>query len=390
MVLGDGVRRNIAHVDPKERALLIDAIIKIHGQFYPGKRAEDPPGAVSWWFKQDEIHQATHVHGGPQFLPWHRELINHFEELLRKIHPEISLHYWDFKDDPTNIPNGNFGDGVPRGHLNLFDRDGSFMGNSNGPVGNPWLKAKFYDPDAGTDGHPKARDDKNNPADPPKVVERKKTSTRPLLPASTIAEGSAFDVICPSIPVRNDADITSAKSYAEFRVRLECVHNMAHGYIGGTIGNPHIAFRDPFVFLLHSNIDRIFARWQTDPDHLERLDPDKIYGDEDHKDFPVGSETQNLDKPVEPWSTGVGEYHPIRPWEKTFENKGFSHDYHHISIVTTPRYDTNHPVSVRQILRAKGISLPASILSLINPDVIALPLSLRNLMQLISYYGPLT
>ncbi len=40
---------------------------------------------MSYWFKQDEIHAHTHVHGCPAFLPWHRELINRFEELIQEI-----------------------------------------------------------------------------------------------------------------------------------------------------------------------------------------------------------------------------------------------------------------------------------------------------------------
>lgn len=114
MALGDGIRRNIAHVDPAERAMLRDAILAMHRQFYPGNRSDTPPGGVSWWFKQDEIHQATHVHGGPEFLPWHREITNRFERLLRHINPQLSLHYWDFAEDPRNIPNGNIGWGHDR------------------------------------------------------------------------------------------------------------------------------------------------------------------------------------------------------------------------------------------------------------------------------------
>jgi len=66
-----------------------------------------PPGGVNWWFKQDEIHQATHVHGGPEFLPWHREITNRFEALLREINPQLSLHDWDFKEDPRALPNAD-------------------------------------------------------------------------------------------------------------------------------------------------------------------------------------------------------------------------------------------------------------------------------------------
>ena len=99
MALGDGIRRNIASVDPTERALLRDALIELNNRTYPGNRNDvvggrPVPGGVTWWFKQDEIHQATHVHNGPEFLPWHREIVNRLEELLRQINPQLSLHYW--------------------------------------------------------------------------------------------------------------------------------------------------------------------------------------------------------------------------------------------------------------------------------------------------------
>src|ERR1039458_1790421 len=163
MALGDGIRRNIAHVDPAERALLRDAIIELNHRYFPGSPGDTPPGGVSWWFKQDEIHQATHVHGGPEFLPWHREITNRFEAMLREINPQLSLHYWDFKEDPRAIPNANLGGGNT-GTLDLFDV--SLMGSPGapddgshavGPIGEPWLTAGFYDPQAGTTGHPQAR-----------------------------------------------------------------------------------------------------------------------------------------------------------------------------------------------------------------------------------------
>jgi hypothetical protein len=106
MVLGDGVRRNIASVDPSERAMLRDAFIELNRRVFPGSLDDRPaPGRVTWWFKQDEIHQATHVHGGPEFLPWHREIVNRLEEMLRQINPQLSLHYWDWTQDPRAIPN---------------------------------------------------------------------------------------------------------------------------------------------------------------------------------------------------------------------------------------------------------------------------------------------
>jgi hypothetical protein len=74
-----------------ERTRFRDAIIALHTNFgYPGKRSDCPVGGVNYWFKQDEIHQAMHVHNRIDFLPWHRELCNRFEALLRKVDPEES------------------------------------------------------------------------------------------------------------------------------------------------------------------------------------------------------------------------------------------------------------------------------------------------------------
>src|SRR5438477_3139101 len=122
MGFGDKVRRNIASVEPWERTQLRSTLQQLNGMFFPGSRTDAVPGGVSWWFKQDEIHQATHVHGGPEFVPWHREIVNRLEEMLRQINAQLSLHYWNWTQDPRAIPNANLGGGVT-GTLNLFTTD---------------------------------------------------------------------------------------------------------------------------------------------------------------------------------------------------------------------------------------------------------------------------
>lgn len=78
-----------------------DAFKELNNCRFPGSRPDSPAvGGVTWWFKQDEIHQATHVHDGLEFLPWHREIVNRLEEMLRQINPQLSLHYWDWTQHP--------------------------------------------------------------------------------------------------------------------------------------------------------------------------------------------------------------------------------------------------------------------------------------------------
>jgi Common central domain of tyrosinase len=366
MALGDGIRRNISTVDPTERMMLRDAILAMHQRKYPGNAGDRPPGGVSWWFKQDEIHEATHVHGGPEFLPWHRELMNHFEGLLRQINPQLSLHYWDFKEDPRNIPNGNIGGGA-KGLVNLFEGllpDGEpFMGSSTGSAGVPWLpdaaknRPGFYDPQAGSANHPPNRDVTGNPLDPPANIRRTRLAAVPNsapAPFFTQAEENAVLALqrfgpglsknfTPHSPNSPDPDNRAFDAAVPnfFRTAWEEIHDLSHVYFGNV--SPHIAFRDPWVYLLHSNVDRLFAMWQTDPNHPERLDANIVYGSESNLDVTANFfgliSQQNLTHNVEPFSTGHGQFKDIRPWFAP-ENQGVPHDYHDPSVVAPPRYDT--------------------------------------------------
>jgi hypothetical protein len=329
MALGDGIRRNIAHVEPSERAVLRDAFIQLNQRYFPGTRTDSPAaGGVSWWFKQDEIHQATHVHGGPGFIPWHREIVNRLEAMLRQINPQLSLHYWDWTQDPRNIPGANLGGGTT-GNLNLFTSD--FMGYggaASASIGEPWLSAGYYVP-----GNQNDRDTTDNPADPCADVFRN-VSGAPLAPdLETKADGSG---------------ILDQEDFAAMRIKMESAHNSMHGFVN--MGGAHISFRDPFVFLLHSNQDRLYSRWQTDPLHPARLVPDTVYGTE--------SGDAELNSNIEPWSTGhseaFGVEHFTRPWYAP-ESQGEPHTYKYASVVVPPCYDTNYIVAVRAEVVNPGV-----------------------------------
>jgi Common central domain of tyrosinase/von Willebrand factor type A domain len=334
MALGDGIRRNIATVSAAERARLRDAIVQLHQRHYPGGRGDTPTGGVSWWFKQDEIHAHSHVHGCPAFVPWHREMMNRFEVLIRQVDPQLSLHYWDWTQDPQAAPDGL------GGTVNLFTvgtAGNAFMGSASGEALDPWRAAGFYDPSANPSRSDSEFDPNNNPFDPPLHL------TRNVQPGGAI------------LPTADQACV-NATDFPSFDSAINSSHGTAHGHIGGTLGDQHTSFRDPFVFLMHSNLDRIFARWQLqDPDH--RLDPSQLYGAWSNTigsgDVESGAPQWGILSPLEPWAgpaaqtatTGViTNVHETRPWATPENEQNLAaneKDSKHPTVVKPPCYDTN-------------------------------------------------
>src|SRR5258708_6749416 len=116
MALGDQIRRDIATVSVEERNLFVAAIRQLDTSAFVygknlGHEGADSAGNITYWDMMEQIHKDAHVHGidvhaGPAFIPWHRALVNHFEELLRLVDPRLSLHYWDWTIDPR-VPTAN-------------------------------------------------------------------------------------------------------------------------------------------------------------------------------------------------------------------------------------------------------------------------------------------
>lgn len=333
------VRRNIAEVDQEDRDRLRDAILALLARF---SSAGDP---VNLWFKQDQIHQATHVHSQPSFLPWHRELVNRFEEMLQQVDPGVALHYWDWTTDPRHTPDGH------GGFVDLMSSD--FMGSPKGLLGPPL--GACYD-----EAQPlgMARDEKVaratnalfNASRPPRKVVRALVSSGRTPHNARISDYDLSRFPADHRPrdddqvrVKNDEDLLwpafQVKRSLEFEYlwnSLNIAHGWAHAYLGGDIGqNPgspdarHTSFRDPFVFLLHSNLDRLLASWQLRPDKFDqrtwspRLDPAEIYGGlargegefvadgDDHRPFLRSEAQKELTEAMAPWN-GTGG---IKPWE---------------------------------------------------------------------------
>jgi Common central domain of tyrosinase len=318
-MLGDGIRRDIAKVSDEERTLFINAIRALDDPMSfvygnnPGHEGADARGNITYWDMQEQIHKDGHAHGidvhvGPAFIPWHRALINHLEKLLRQADPRLSLHYWDWTTDPRV---------ATADRAALFTP--AFMGSPSGNAGIPLqdFESTEITGDA-TEG----------------------------IPGDGIHDhiwrkvGAAKAKLTGEPDIDPDSKILSAVDFTAFAASLKHAHDfVAHSYIGGTINREHFSFHDPFVFLLHSNLDRLWATWQRMPGHQDRLDPAHAYGT-------IVADLQEpanyFDELVQPWA-GVGLdgslQTDLNPWKDDLLSREHV-AYNDSSIIIPASYDT--------------------------------------------------
>jgi tyrosinase len=163
------------------------------------------------------------AHGNAGFLPWHRAYLLDLERELQKIDPSVALPYWRFDV------------AAPR----IFKRD--FMGESvaTGPVRfSPTNPLRFWATDHATGI---LRQPRFNPDTGPAS-----NSLGPVIDElATLRLGEA-----------------QGHQYEQFVVMEGQPHGRAHVSFTGYIFNPATAPKDPLFFLLHANVDRLWAKWQ--------------------------------------------------------------------------------------------------------------------------------
>lgn len=278
-------RENAATATAAERNQYRDAILGAATLSFPG----DP---VSLWHKQNVIHANTPtppppgipfpIHASLTFNPWHREMINRYEVMLQEADPTVKLLYWNWTQHPVSGP------------FDFFTS--TFMGNSG--LGSPSvvsMGAPFL-PAFG----------------PPPVTRRMKAGAPPAQP---------------------DATVLAATPYPTFRSTLEVPnHNVSHTFIGndvlpvGSMSNTATAASDPIFFMLHGNVDRLWAKWQRNPSTLSRLDPNLTYA--------PASANPVLNDDMAPWNGDTG-VHPYTTAGGYIFNKTAKHP----SVVFPPIYD---------------------------------------------------
>lgn len=212
-------------------------------------------GATSRYDDYVWLHRASFslIHLGPEFGPWHREMLRQFELDLRDVAGDDSLYipYWDW-------PNGN----------SSGDAGWPFQPTLMGGLGTTPNFEVATGPFAGSTG--------NWPINVKDIGEthtvlRRVTSTNPSsssIPSQSTIRTALSAAPYDSIPYNSNSFPTTAQAAASFRKSLEFfLHNGPHNWVGNA--DPFfldMAARsspnDPIFFPHHAAIDRIWQIWQ--------------------------------------------------------------------------------------------------------------------------------
>jgi tyrosinase len=216
------VRKNANTLKPRERDRFLMALAKLN--------AAQPP-AVSAYQTLRNMHVAGDAvnrqeHRGPQFLPWHRTYLLDLERKLQAIDPSVSMHYWRF-DEPAP---------------NVFTRQ--FMGQTARSATTASLVT----------------------LDPANPLVAWVTDSVPGISRSALFNTltqAAPGLLSQDFRLLNQAEtLALGTNYPLFAGMEGSPHGAAHVSFNGSISVISTAPKDPLFFMLHANVDRLWALWQ--------------------------------------------------------------------------------------------------------------------------------
>jgi tyrosinase len=246
------IRKNAEKLTPGERDRFVSAFAKLNNQ------------GLGRFTDFREMHKTNislaQAHGVPGFLPWHRAYLLDLERGLQAIDPSVALPYWRFDQPAPSIFKQDF--------FGASDALGTVTFSATNPL-------QFWTTD-GVQG----------------------INRRPHFNTAVAPPG-----------LRNEAQTLGlGNSFQAFSVMEGNPHGLAHTSFGGSIQTPATAPKDPLFFLLHCNVDRLWAKWQR---ANNRFDPAVAASYVNNPGDPLG---QKLGDTMWPWDNiTVGARPPTAP-----------------------------------------------------------------------------
>ena len=212
------VRKDANTLTPAERDRFLNAFVRFLQQ-----------GGYQDFLDMHNEAASGEIHGRASFLTWHRIFVLDLERHLQGIDASVTVPYWNFQDRAQNVFTTDFM-GVPAstpvGQLQFTDTNPLNLWQIQG-LPSLARKPRF-----------RTSQDKANVEDA----------------ATTLGRGPGYDL---------------------FALMELNPHGNAHTSFVGPINYPPTAPRDPLFFMLHSNVDRIWAQWQNSGSQNARFDSTK-------------------------------------------------------------------------------------------------------------------
>ncbi|HEX9985912.1 MAG TPA: tyrosinase family protein [Thermoanaerobaculia bacterium] len=241
------VRKDANTLTPGERDRVVSAFAQLNNQ---------GTGRFTDFRDMHTNASSPQAHGAAGFLPWHRAYLLDLERELQAVDASVSLPYWRFDRPAPNL--------FTREFLGVSDNLGTVRFSPTNPL-------QFWRTD-GVQG----------------------INRRPFF-STTVAP--------PGLLNENDT-IGLGTRYAVFRNMEGNPHGMAHTSFGGSISSISTAARDPLFFLLHCNVDRLWAKWQR---KNGRFDPAVAASYDTQASNPIG---HRLGDTMWPWNGITGGQRP--------------------------------------------------------------------------------
>lgn len=257
------VRKNADSLTVEERTLFLDALMRLNAS--GGYDVFQQMHTIVGGQAHSRARLGHHAHA---FLPWHRAMLLAFERALQSIEPAVALPYWRFDRPAPNVFTTDFMGAPPLPNTRL-----ARLSLTN-PL-NEWRVSGV----TGIERSPRFQ-----PNGHPNVEEEAVTLDEPR--------------------------------FTDFRTMEFNPHSPAHSETAGTggwLGREGTAVLDPLFFLLHANIDRLWARWQIekkqfDPGSADAYSPQ---GSSDARNCRALG--QAADDTMWPWNEATRPTDPCRP-----------------------------------------------------------------------------
>ena len=232
-----GCRKNLKTLPPGERTAFVNAFLAL---------MDDGTAAV-----YAHIHSGAtaHGHGGPAFVAWHREYVRRFELELQRIDPNVSLPYWDWTESNLN--------------------------------------------DAGTESFIWRDDFLGGPGVTPAGAQRGGGQPVTSGPFAGRFQRRAFDIFAWPGTGGTIATYLANSDFNEFR-KIEGPHGSAHVFIGGDVVDSATTAGTPDFWLIHCNVDRLWAEWINKHETLQEFKP--------YKPESGGPKGHSLNDTMWPWN----------------------------------------------------------------------------------------